>query len=101
MKKYAKKKFLPCLVSEIQLFVYIFGQNSKWPPEVQKASHVKFFVVSCYQKFFKHVEIFEVLLVIEQILLLLTTLLEDLVNFNTRILVIEKVLLFLLLFWKI
>ena len=30
-----KKIFLPCLVSEIQLFVYIFGQNSIWPPEVR------------------------------------------------------------------
>ena len=33
-KKYLEKNFLSCLVSEIQLFVYIFGQNSKWPPEV-------------------------------------------------------------------
>ena len=29
-KKYLDKKFLQCLVSEIQLIVYIFGQNSKW-----------------------------------------------------------------------
>ena len=53
MKKYAKKNFLPCLVSEIQLFVYIFGQISKWPPEVQKGSLVKFFEVSYYQKNFQ------------------------------------------------
>ena len=53
MKKYAKKIFLPCLVSEIQLFVYIFGQISKWPPEVQKGSLVKFFEVSYYQKNFQ------------------------------------------------
>ena len=48
-----KKIFLPCLVSEIQLFVYIFGQISKWPPEVQKGSLVKFFEVSYYQKNFQ------------------------------------------------
>ena len=29
-KKYLEKFFLYCLVSEIQLFVYIFGRNSKW-----------------------------------------------------------------------
>ena len=29
-KKYFEKIFLSCLVSEIQLFVYIFGQISKW-----------------------------------------------------------------------
>ena len=51
-KKYLKKFFLSCLVSEIQLFVYIFGQNSKWPPEVQKGSLAKFFEVSYYQNFF-------------------------------------------------
>ena len=28
-KKYLEKSFLSCLVSEIQLFVYIFGKNSK------------------------------------------------------------------------
>ena len=44
--------FLSCLVSEIQLFVYIFGRNSKWPPEVRKGSLVKFFEVSYYQNFF-------------------------------------------------
>ena len=48
-----KKFFLPCLVSEIQLFVYIFGQNTKWPPEVRKGSLVKFFEVSYYQKNFQ------------------------------------------------
>ena len=48
-----KKIFLPCLVSEIQLFVYIFGQNTKWPPEVRKGSLVKFFEVSYYQKNFQ------------------------------------------------
>ena len=48
-----KKKFLPCLVSEIQLFVYIFGWISKWPPEVRKGSLVKFFEVSYYQKNFQ------------------------------------------------
>ena len=53
MKKYAKKNFLSCLVSEIQLFVYIFGQNTKWPPEVRKGSLVKFFEVSYYQKNFQ------------------------------------------------
>ena len=53
MKKYAKKIFLSCLVSEIQLFVYIFGQISKWPPEVRKGSLVKFFEVSYYQNFFQ------------------------------------------------
>ena len=45
-KKYLEKNFLSCLVSEIQLFVYIFRQNSKWPPEVGKGSPVKFFEVS-------------------------------------------------------
>ena len=53
MKKYAKKNFLPCLVSEIQLFVYIFGRNSKWSPEVRKGSPVKYFEVSYYQKIFQ------------------------------------------------
>ena len=48
-----KNFFLSCLVSEIQLFVYIFGQISKWPPEVQKGSLVKFFEVSYYQKNFQ------------------------------------------------
>ena len=48
-----KKKFLSCLVSEIQLFVYIFGQISKWLPEVRKGSLVKFFEVSYYQKNFQ------------------------------------------------
>ena len=43
-KKYLEKISLSCLVSEIQLFVYIFGQNSKWPPEVRKVSY--------YQNFF-------------------------------------------------
>ena len=47
-----KKILLSCLVSEIQLFVYIFGQNTKWPPEVRKGSLVKFFEVSYYQKIF-------------------------------------------------
>ena len=32
-KKYLEI-FFPCLVSEIQLFVYVFERNSKWPPEV-------------------------------------------------------------------
>ena len=41
-KKYLEKNFLPCLVSEIQLFVYIFGQNSKWPPKFRKGSPVFF-----------------------------------------------------------
>ena len=52
-KKYLKKIFLSCLVSEIQLFVYIFGWISKWPPEVRKGSLVKFFEVSYYQKNFQ------------------------------------------------
>ena len=53
-KKYLEKIFLSCLVSEIQLFVYIFGlKNSKWPPEVRKGSLVKFFEVSYYQKNFQ------------------------------------------------
>ena len=52
-KKYLEKFFLSCLVSEIQLFVYIFGQISKWLPEVQKGSLVKFFEVSYYQKNFQ------------------------------------------------
>ena len=47
-----KKIFLSCLVFEIQLFVYIFGWISKWPPEVRKGSLVKFFEVSYYQNFF-------------------------------------------------
>ena len=47
-----KKIFLSCLVSEIQLFVYIFGRNSKWLPEVWKGWPVKFFEVSYYQNFF-------------------------------------------------
>ena len=49
--KHGNKICLPCLVPEIQLFVYIFGQNSKWSPEVQKGSPVKFFDVSYYQIF--------------------------------------------------
>ena len=52
-KKYLEKIFLSCLVSEIQLFVYIFGWISKWPPEVRKGSLVKFFEVSYYQKNFQ------------------------------------------------
>ena len=52
-KKYLKKNFLQCLVSEIELFVYIFGRISKWPPEVRKGSLVKFFEVSYYQKNFQ------------------------------------------------
>ena len=48
-----KKICLPCLVPEILLFVYIFGQNSKWPPEVRKGSLVKFFEVLYYQKNFQ------------------------------------------------
>ena len=48
-----KKIFLSCLVSEIQLFVYIFGWISKWPPEVRKGWLVKFFEVSYYQKNFQ------------------------------------------------
>merc|ERR1712079_762491 len=52
-KKYLEKNFLSCLVSEIQLFVYIFVQISKWLPEVQKGSLVKFFEVSYYQKNFQ------------------------------------------------
>ena len=51
--KHVNKICLPCLVPEIQLFVYIFGRNSKWPPEVQKGSPVKFFVVSYYKKLLK------------------------------------------------
>ena len=51
--KYLEKNFLSCLVSEIQLFVYIFGWISKWPPEVWKGSLVKFFEVSYYQKNFQ------------------------------------------------
>ena len=51
-KKYPENFFLSCLLSEIQLFVYIFGQNTKWPPEVRKGSLVKFFEVSYYQNFF-------------------------------------------------
>ena len=30
--KHVNKICLSCLVPEIQLFVYIFGRNSKWPP---------------------------------------------------------------------
>ena len=52
-KKYLEKIFLSCLVSEIQLFVYIFGRILKWPTEVQKGSPVKFFEVSYYQKNFQ------------------------------------------------
>ena len=52
-KEYLEKFFLSCLVSEIQLFVYIFGWISKWPPEVRKGSLVKFFEVSYYQKNFQ------------------------------------------------
>ena len=52
-KKYLKKFFLSRLVSEIQLFVYIFGWISKWPPEVRKGWLVKFFEVSYYQKNFQ------------------------------------------------
>ena len=52
-KKYLEKNFLSCLVSEIQLFVYIFGRISKWLTEVQKGSPVKVFEVSYYQKNFQ------------------------------------------------
>ena len=52
-KKYLEKIFLSRLVSELQLFVYIFGRISKWPTEVQKGSPVKFFEVSYYQKNFQ------------------------------------------------
>ena len=48
-KKHVNKICLPNLVPEIHLFVYIFGPNSKWPPEVQKGSPVKFFEVSYHQ----------------------------------------------------
>ena len=51
-KKYLEIFFLSCLVFEKQLFVYIFGRNSKWLPEVQKGSPVKFFEVSYSQTFF-------------------------------------------------
>ena len=53
MKTYAKKNCLLCLVSEVSLFVYILGQNSKWLPEVRKGSLVKFFEVLYYQKNFQ------------------------------------------------
>ena len=53
MQKISWKFFLSCLVSEIQLFVYIFGWISKLPPEVWKGSLVKFFEVSYYQKNFQ------------------------------------------------
>ena len=53
MQKMSWKIFLFCLVSEIQLFVHIFGRNSEWPPEVRKGSLVKFFEVSYYQKNFQ------------------------------------------------
>ena len=49
-KKYLENFFLPCLVSEIQLFVYIFGQNSKWTPEVRKGALVKYFCNRKIQK---------------------------------------------------
>ena len=49
MQKICKQIFLACLVSEIQLFVYILGGNSKWPPEVQRGSLLKFFDVSYYR----------------------------------------------------
>ena len=52
-KKYLENFFLSCLVSEIQLFVYIFGWISKWPTEVRKGWLVKFFEVSYYQKNFQ------------------------------------------------
>ena len=52
-KKFVNKICLPCLVPKILLFVYIFGQNSKWPPEVRKGSLVKFFEVLYYQKNFQ------------------------------------------------
>ena len=50
-KKYLKKFFLSCLVSEIQLFVYIFWWNSKRPPEVQK-NH-KAFLYPLYLHFYE------------------------------------------------
>ena len=55
-----QKNFLPCLVSDIQLFVYIFGRNSKWLPEVRKGSPVKFFEVSYYQIFFSSLQFIKV-----------------------------------------
>ena len=45
-EKICEKNLFTMLVSEISLFVYILEQNSKWPPEFQKWSPVKFFVVS-------------------------------------------------------
>ena len=50
--KHVNKICLPCLVPEIQLFEYIFGQNLKWLPEVRNRSPVNFFHVSYYQNFF-------------------------------------------------
>ena len=58
--KHVNKICLSCLVPKIQLFVYIFGQNSKWPPEVPKGSLVKFFEVSYYQNFFSSLQFIEV-----------------------------------------
>ena len=49
-----------CLVLEIQLFVYIFGRNSKWPPEVRKGSLVKIFDVSYYLIFFSSLQFIKV-----------------------------------------
>ena len=60
MQKISLKNFLSCLVSEIQLFVYIFGQNSNWPPEVRKGSPAKFFEVSYYQIFFTSLQFIKV-----------------------------------------
>ena len=60
MQKICKQIFLACLVSEIQMFVYIFGQNSKWPPEVQKGSPVKFFEISITKFFFSSLQFIKV-----------------------------------------
>ena len=87
-KKYLEKFFLSCLVSEIQLFVYIFGRNSKWPPEVQKGSLVKFFDVSYYQIFFSSLQFIKVK--IEGVWKCLMIFLFTFVTFSKQIAGLEK-----------
>ena len=59
-KKYLEKIFLSCLVSEIQLFVYIFRQNLKWLPEVQKghqSSFLKFPITKIFFSFLQFIKV--------------------------------------------
>ena len=79
-KKYLEKNSLSCLVSEIQLFVYMFGQNSKWLPEVRKVSY--------YQNFFSSLQFIK--LKIEGLWKCLMIFLFTFVTFSKQIAGLEK-----------